>query len=117
MLGQWLSEIPLTVIVVLSTSLITATLIFLPAVGSMIERKTSQMSEANKRKDSFLINAYEKALSQAITKPITVLFLTLLTFTAVIMLYSKYNSGVIFFPNDKAATARVEVMARKFITD
>ena len=28
------------------------------------------------------------------------------------MLYSKFNSGVIFFPNDKAATARVEVMAR-----
>ena len=111
MLGQWLRVIPLTVIVVLSTSLIV-TLIFLPAVGSMIERKTSQMSEANKRKDSFFINTYEKALSQAITKPITVLFLTLLTFTAVIMLYSKYNSGVIFFPNDKAATARVEVMAR-----
>ena len=111
MLGQWLRVIPLTVIVVLSTSLIV-TLIFLPAVGSMIERKTSQMSEANKRRGSFLINAYEKALSQAITKPITVLFLTLLTFTAVIMLYSKYNSGVIFFPNDKAATARVEVMAR-----
>ena len=39
MLGQWLRVIPLTVIVVLSTSLIV-TLIFLPAVGSMIERKT-----------------------------------------------------------------------------
>ena len=111
MLGQWLRVIPLTVIVVLSTSLIV-TLIFLPAVGSMIERKTSQMSEENKRQDSFFINAYEKALSQAITKPFTVLFLTVLTFTIVMILYSKFNNGVIFFPNDKAATARVEVMAR-----
>ena len=39
-LGQWLRVIPLTVIVVLSTSLIV-TLIFLPAMGSMIERKTA----------------------------------------------------------------------------
>ena len=33
--------------VVLSTSLVV-TLIFLPAVGSMIERKTAQMKEENK---------------------------------------------------------------------
>ena len=111
MLGQWLRVIPLTVIVVLSTSLVV-TLIFLPAVGSMIERKTSQMSDKNIRRDNLFITTYESLLNQAIAKPITVLVMTLVTFTAVIMLYSKFNSGVIFFPNDKAATARVEVMAR-----
>ena len=110
-LGQWLRVIPLTVIVVLSTSLVV-TLIFLPAVGSMIERKTAQMKEENKRRDNKLIEIYENTLAQAIQRPVLVLFLTLLTFTSVILLYSKFNSGVIFFPNDKATTARVEVMAR-----
>ena len=78
----------------------------------MIERKTSQMSDKNIRRDNVFITTYESLLNQAIAKPITVLVMTLVTFTAVIMLYSKFNSGVIFFPNDKAATARVEVMAR-----
>ena len=39
-IGQWLRVIPITVIVVLSCSLIV-TLIFVPALGSMIEKKLS----------------------------------------------------------------------------
>ena len=78
MLGQWLRVIPLTVIVVLSTSLVV-TLIFLPAVGSMIERKTSQMSDKNIRRDNLFITTYESLLNQAIAKPITVLVMTLVT--------------------------------------
>ena len=66
-LGQWLRVIPLTVIVVLSTSLVV-TLIFLPAVGSMIERKTAQMKEENKRRDNKFIEIYENTLAQAIQR-------------------------------------------------
>ena len=110
-LGQWLRVIPLTVIVVLSTSLIV-TLIFLPAMGSMIERKTANMTSDSIRKDNFLLKTYESLLKNAIKSPLLVLMLTCLSFAAVILLYNKYNYGVIFFPNDKAATARVEIMAR-----
>ena len=38
--------------------------------------------------------------------------LTCLSFAAVILLYNKYNNGIIFFPNDEAATARIEIMAK-----
>ena len=111
MLGQWLRVIPLTVIVVLSTSLVVS-LIFLPAMGSMIERKTAQMSDENKRKEGYFLRVYERSVSRAIRSPLIVLLLTIFTFLSVIFIYSQYNNGVIFFPNDKATNARVEVMAR-----
>ena len=41
-IGQWLKVIPVTVIVVLTTSLIV-TLIFVPSLGAMIEKKTADM--------------------------------------------------------------------------
>ena len=110
-LGQWLRVIPLTVIVVLSTSLIV-TLIFLPAMGSMIEKKTSSMSSDSIRKDNYFLKKYESLLGSAIKSPFVVLVLTCLSFAAVILLYNKYNNGIIFFPNDEAATARIEIQAR-----
>ncbi len=110
-LGQWLRVIPLTVIVVLSTSLIV-TLVFLPAMGSMIERKTSSISPDSIRKDNYFMKTYEAFLGSAIKSPFIVLTLTCLFFAAVILLYNKYNNGLIFFPNDEAATARIEIMAR-----
>ena len=111
LLGQWLRVIPITVIVVLSTSLVV-TLILVPAIGSMIEKKTSPISEEVFKKKNYFFNLYETALTKAIESPIKVLLLTCLTFVTVIFIYSKYNHGVVFFPNDKATTARIEVMAR-----
>ena len=52
-IGQWLRVIPITVIVVLSCSLIV-TLIFVPALGSMIEKKTSDMSPVSENKLSLI---------------------------------------------------------------
>ena len=78
-----------------------------PAVSVVDKITYGQWDDYNK-----LIEIYENTLAQAIQRPVLVLFLTLLTFTSVILLYSKFNGGVIFFPNDKATTARVEVMAR-----
>ncbi len=110
-LGQWLRVIPFTVIVVLSTSLIV-TLVFIPAIGSIIEKKTTKISGDSTRKDNYFFRTYESVLNKSIKSPITVLIFTCLTFAAVILFYNKYNNGIIFFPNDKATTARIEVMAR-----
>ena len=94
MLGQWLRVIPLTVIVVLSTSLVVS-LIFLPAMGSMIERKTAQMSDENKRKEGYFLRVYERSVSRAIRSPLIVLLLTIFTFLSVIFIYSQYNLSLI----------------------
>ena len=110
-IGQWLRVIPITVIVVLSCSLIV-TLIFVPALGSMIEKKTSDMSPVSENKNQFLIKKYENVLKLAIDSPIKVASLSLLTFIMVILIYGKFGTGIQFFPDDKADGARINVTAR-----
>jgi multidrug efflux pump len=114
-IGQWLRVIPITVIVVLTASLIV-TLIFVPALGSMIERKTDEMDHSPIKKSSFLLDKYETVLELAILSPIKVATLTLLTFVIVIFLYGKLGTGVQFFPDDKADGARINVTARGNLT-
>ena len=114
-IGQWLRVIPITVIVVLTTSLIV-TLIFVPALGSMIERKTAETDYSSVKKSNFLLNKYESVLELAILSPIKVAALTLLTFIMVIFLYGKLGTGVQFFPDDKADGARINVTARGNLT-
>ena len=92
-IGQWLRVIPITVIVVLSCSLIV-TLIFVPALGSMIEKKTSDMSPVSENKNQFLIKKYENVLKLAIDSPIKVASLSLLTFIMVILIYGKFGTGI-----------------------
>ena len=60
-IGQWLRVIPITVIVVLTASLIV-TLIFVPALGSMIERKTAETDYSSVKKSNFLLDKYETVL-------------------------------------------------------
>ena len=114
-IGQWLRVIPITVIVVLSCSLIV-TLIFVPALGSMIEKKTSDMSPVSENKNQFLIKKYENVLKLAIDSPIKVASLSLLTFIMVILIYGKFGTGIQFFPDDKADGARINVTARGNLT-
>ena len=114
-IGQWLRVIPITVIVVLSCSLIV-TLIFVPALGSMIEKKTSNMSPVSENKNQFLIKKYENVLKLAIDSPIKVASLSLLTFIMVILIYGKFGTGIQFFPDDKADGARINVTARGNLT-
>jgi multidrug efflux pump len=114
-IGQWLRVIPITVIVVLTASLIV-TLIFVPALGSMIERKTAETDYSSVKKSNFLLDKYETVLELAILSPIKVAGLTLLTFIMVIFLYGKLGTGVQFFPDDKADGARINVTARGNLT-
>ena len=114
-IGQWLRVIPITVIVVLTASLIV-TLIFVPALGSMIERKTAETDYSSVKKSSFFLDKYETVLKLAIQSPIKVAILSLLTFVTVIFLYGKLGTGVQFFPDDKADGARINVTARGNLT-
>jgi|TARA_B110000967_G_scaffold14186_1_gene13612 multidrug efflux pump len=114
-IGQWLRVIPITVIVVLSTSLVV-TLIFVPALGSMIERKTDQIEKKNDAKVGYWINRYEIVLMKAIQSPIKVGLATISTFIFVMIMYGQFNNGVQFFPSDKADGARISLTARGNLT-
>jgi|TARA_A100001011_G_scaffold80115_1_gene83112 multidrug efflux pump len=109
-IGQWLKVIPVTVIVVLTTSLIV-TLIFVPSLGAMIERKTADM-QPSENQSNFLYLKYESILSNAIENPIKVILLTSISFILIILLYKNFNTGVQFFPDDKADSARINITAR-----
>ena len=109
-IGQWLKVIPVTVIVVLTTSLIV-TLIFVPSLGAMIEKKTADLKPSENR-NNFLYMKYESVLLKAIESPIKVILLTSVSFILVILLYQNFNTGVQFFPDDKADSARINITAR-----
>ena len=97
-------------IVVLTTSLIV-TLIFVPSLGAMIEKKTADM-QPRINQSNFLYLRYESILSKAIENPIKVILLTSLSFILIILLYKNFNTGVQFFPDDKADSARINITAR-----
>ena len=109
-IGQWLKVIPVTVIVVLTTSLVV-TLIFVPSLGAMIEKKTADMEPKVSQSNSLYLK-YESILSNAIENPVKVILLTCLSFILIILLYKNFNTGVQFFPDDKADSARINISAR-----
>ena len=111
MIGQWLRVIPITVIVVLSSSLIV-TLIFVPSLGAMIETKTENMPVKGVSRPNFLMAKYNLYLENAINQPIRVVVLTCLSFVIIGFLYSQLNNGILFFPKDKADSARINISAR-----
>ena len=55
---------------------------------------------------------YESVLLKAIESPIKVILLTSVSFILVILLYQNFNTGVQFFPDDKADSARINITAR-----
>ena len=109
-IGQWLKVIPITVIVVLTASLIV-TLIFVPSLGAMVEKKTENFKKSDNEYNYFY-QKYESFLENAISSPIKVVLLTCLSFVIVIAAYNKFNAGVVFFPEDKADSARIDISAR-----
>ncbi len=119
--GEFMGYLPLTVIVVLSASLITA-MIFLPAVGTIFGKAgtTDKSSAARLAGDGEgdlltmpgLTGKYIRFLNSAMKHPAKVLVVIVLAMGAIVGAYAAKPTGVEFFVETEPEVAIVYVRAR-----
>ncbi len=121
--GQFMSYLPITVIIVLSASLVTA-MIFLPVVGSLFGKTAASAEALDNAKNlsggshvdykdiKGLSGIYIRTLQKVIRHPAKVVAGALVLVVCVFQLFGKYNNGVEFFVDTEPEQAFVFVSAR-----
>ena len=119
--GKFMSYLPVTLIVVLTASLLTA-LIFLPVVGSIFGKADDVDSDTLKllagaetgdiRGLPGLTGRYVRLLDRLVPHPGKVLLVTISVLVGTIALFSAFNHGVEFFVDTEPEQAIVMVSAR-----
>ncbi|MEX0839295.1 MAG: efflux RND transporter permease subunit, partial [Parvibaculum sp.] len=119
--GKFMSYLPITLIVVLSASLLTA-LVFLPVLGGLVGKAENVDSDVLKllagtetgdiRSVPGLTGAYVRMLDRLVHFPGRVLAGTLVVLAGTIVLFSNFNNGVEFFVDTEPEQAIVMVGAR-----
>ncbi len=95
LMGEFMSYVPLTVIVVLSCSLVVAMVVnpVICAIWGKPSRKT------NRAREPLLISGYRKVLNVAIHNPLTTVVLALCLLVAITITYARLGRGMILFPD------------------
>ncbi len=119
--GDFMEYLPLTVIVVLSASLITA-MIFLPTIGAIFgkadttDSATAARLAADGEGDILTIpgatGSYIRFLNRIIRHPLKVVIVLLLGMSGIVYAYALKPTGVEFFVNTEPEVAIVYVRAR-----
>mgnify|MGYP005838110271 CR=1 FL=1 len=119
--GEFMSYLPITLIVVLTASFITA-MLFLPVLGSMVGKTEDQDSEVLKllagaetgdvRSLPGLTGSYVRMLDSLVHHPFLVLGGALSILVSTIVAYSYLGNGVEFFVDTEPEQAIVLVSAR-----
>ncbi len=131
--GQFMSLLPITVIVVLGAALITA-LVFLPVLGRYLGRQAASAGEREaarqlsgssparhahsspsaptKLKLHGFTGLYIRFLTQAIARPVRVALLSLLLIGSTIVAFTQFGRGVEFFVETEPEQAIIFVSAR-----
>ncbi|MEQ8268570.1 MAG: efflux RND transporter permease subunit [Parvibaculum sp.] len=119
--GKFMSYLPITLIVVLSASLITA-LIFVPTMGAIFGKAETENDEVLKqlagaetgdiRSLSGLTGSYIRLLDRLVRYPGRVLAATGVVLVGTIALFSAFSNGVEFFVDTEPEQAIVLVSAR-----
>jgi multidrug efflux pump len=110
--GQFMSYLPIMVIIVLSTALVTA-IIFLPALGSIQFKKKEIKSEKSIGTIQLkFLSFYPIMLRKIIKQPVAVLATTFLLIVSIFTLFIKYNNGVEYFVSAEPEQAVVFISAR-----
>ena len=120
--GQFMSYLPITLIVVLTASLLTA-LIFLPVLGSIFGARNGSANDevlaqlagaetGDIRHLPGLTGTYVRLLTRLIGHPLKVMLVTVVILVGTIMLFGQHNNGVEFFIDTEPEQAIVLVSAR-----
>jgi multidrug efflux pump len=118
LVGEFMVYLPITLLSVLISSLLMA-LIFVPTLGSLMahsRRKPGNMFKLNAPEDlkklTGFTRGYVNVLKLALNHTGKVLLLAVVLLIAVQSFYTKFNHGVIFFPEIEPEFATVLVHAR-----
>tara|TARA_Y100000590_G_scaffold458649_2_gene613815 strand:+ start:4015 stop:7122 length:3108 start_codon:yes stop_codon:yes gene_type:complete len=108
--GQFMSYLPIMVIIVLTSALATA-LIFIPVLGS-INFKKQNISSNLKYKTKSKTNLYINFLQKAIYRPFSVIIGIMILGYIIVSSFIKYNNGVEYFVDAEPEEAVVFISAR-----
>lgn len=121
--GEFMSYLPIMVIIVLSASLVTA-MVFLPVTGGLLgggahdekelatARELAGSSNVDYDKLHGLTGVYVRTLRALIKRPATVVMVALAVAGGVIYTFANNNAGVQFFVDEEPEQALVLVTAR-----
>ncbi|MBZ0218521.1 MAG: efflux RND transporter permease subunit [Fimbriimonadaceae bacterium] len=121
--GEFMSFLPLMVIIVLTASLITA-MIFLPVTGGLVGKTTATAKDvkvAEKLSSTSVIDyneihgftgVYVRGLKVLLKRPITVFLCSLAIMGAVFYSFTQFNNGVEFFVEEEPDNAVVLISGR-----
>ncbi len=119
--GKFMSYLPVTVIIVLSASLLTA-MVFVPAVGFFIGKTDKETMEqfghfaddeqADFRKMKGLTGLYLRFIERIIRRPIMVGLAVLTLMGSIVATYALHPTGVEFFVDTEPEQVNVYVRAR-----
>ncbi|UCF62861.1 MAG: efflux RND transporter permease subunit [bacterium] len=109
--GEFMSYLPITLIITLSSSLFVA-FIFNPALSSSFMKLDAKMKELpGDRLLNRLIGQYEKTLTWALKNRWKTMGLTATAFLIMLILFGIFNHGVEFFPDLEPTQAWIKVEA------
>ncbi len=119
--GKFMSNLPTTVVIVLSASLLTA-MVFLPVLGSLFGKADSDSNDsirslaAARHTDLSGIGGftggYVKLLTVLIRHPLKVAVVAVAMLVGIFVFYGKHNNGVTFFVETEPEQALMYVRAR-----
>ena len=122
-IGKFMSYLPITVIVVMIASLLSA-LVFMPIIGAMIARSSTDQEEQESASlvmypDKFdpdklqgATGVYVRVMSKLLHHPILTLTAGFSVVAAIFVLYSMYPTGMEAFPASEPEYGTVAVVAR-----
>ena len=110
-MGDFMRDLPITVIVTLASSLLVA-LVINPVIAARFLKVRGKMTfdESGIATGRFS-SRYQKALRWSLAHPKTVLIGFVVMFLGIGVVYAKYNAGVEFFPNMTPDRAQVTITA------
>ncbi len=119
--GKFMSNLPITVVIVLTASLLTA-MILLPVLGSMFGKTVQKDKAASKAlagdqqtdlsKLKGFTGYYVRALGAMVRAPLAVTIIALLAMASIVNIYTNNNNGVTFFVDTEPTQALLYVRGR-----
>jgi multidrug efflux pump len=107
-MGDFMSYLPMTLIITLSSSLFVA-MVINPTVCSLVAKSSRRRQEAAEHREGAFIRAYRRLLHAALDHRFATITCALLLLVGTLMLFGKYNSGMELFPEIDPAVGQVNI--------
>ncbi|MDG2186764.1 MAG: efflux RND transporter permease subunit [Hyphomicrobiales bacterium] len=107
--GQFMSYLPIMVIIVLSSALATA-LIFIPVLGSL--GSVNKKNDIPIKESILKVSLYVRTLSFLIHRPFLVIISAILLGYVILSSFIKYNNGIDYFVDQEPEEAVIFISAR-----